>query len=243
MTPESVAHIMSVIDQRGIDAWWTDSSDDQAWIPPISRDGTLYERGKDTMDVWFDSGTSWTHMGKTPRGFESRTSDVYLEGSDQHRGWFQSSVLTKIAHDTAKGAQPKSPFSTLITHGFTLDGKGKKMSKSIGNTISPDEIMEGTLLPPVKRKGKKQATAASSTQYDALGPDALRLWVAGSDYTKDVNVGQDVLKGVNGDLNKLRVTFKLLTGLLEDFSPARYRRRLDQLEPVDIAAFLHLNLM
>lgn len=240
LSPESVAHIISVVKERGIDAWWTDPADEQSWIPPESR-GCSYERGKDTMDVWFDSGTSWTHMGKTDTGFEAKQSDIYLEGSDQHRGWFQSSILTKIAYDTAVGTAPQSPYKTLITHGFTLDGKGKKMSKSLGNVVSPDEIIKGTLLPPLKRKSKKDATAAQAVHYDALGADALRLWAASSDYTKDVQVAQPALKAVNGSLNKLRVTFKLLTGVLADFPYQSYRRRLDALEPVDMIAMHHLS--
>jgi isoleucyl-tRNA synthetase len=135
LTNESVAHIISTIEERGIDAWWTDSPLERAWVAP-SLKGT-YLRGKDTMDVWFDSGTSWTQT-------EGR-ANVYLEGSDQHRGWFQSSLLT-YASASGKG---NAPFRTLITHGFTLDQKGKKMSKSIGNVIAPSQIMDGSLLPTV----------------------------------------------------------------------------------------------
>lgn len=135
LTDESVAHIVSVIEERGIDAWWTDAVDDPAWIVP-GLEGT-YRRGKDTMDVWFDSGTSWTQT--------DQQADVYLEGTDQHRGWFQSSLLTYTSASGKEGP----PFKTLITHGFTLDQDGKKMSKSIGNTIAPSQIIDGSLLPPV----------------------------------------------------------------------------------------------
>jgi isoleucyl-tRNA synthetase len=136
LTSESVGHIISVIGERGSDAWWTDPEDDPAWVVPGLKGS--YRRGKDTMDVWFDSGSSWTQT--------ERQADVYCEGTDQHRGWFQSSLLTHVA---ASGL-PVAPFRKLITHGFTLDLHGKKMSKSIGNVISPHEIMEGTLLPPVR---------------------------------------------------------------------------------------------
>jgi isoleucyl-tRNA synthetase len=135
LTDESVDHIISTIEERGIDAWWTDSSSEPAWIA-AGLNGS-YTRGKDTMDVWFDSGTSWTQT--------QGQADVYLEGSDQHRGWFQSSLLTYASASRKSDA----PFKTLITHGFTLDHKGKKMSKSIGNVIAPSQIMDGSLLPAV----------------------------------------------------------------------------------------------
>ncbi|EFW15782.1 isoleucine-tRNA ligase [Coccidioides posadasii str. Silveira] len=223
LTRESVTHIMDVIKQRGIDAWWTDNEHDIAWIPPSLRDpaGPGYARGTDTMDVWFDSGTSWTQM-KENDGVESTRSDMYLEGTDQHRGWFQSSLLTHIAHQLAKGSKGhfKAPFKTLVTHGFTLDHAGRKMSKSIGNIVHPHEIMNGTLLPPLKiKKAKGAKEKPTAPVYDALGPDALRLWVAGSDYTKDVVIGQPILKATNGSLHKYRVTFRLILGALQDFDP------------------------
>ncbi|MCJ1357030.1 MAG: isoleucine-tRNA ligase [Icmadophila ericetorum] len=220
---ESVSHIISVIQDRGVDAWWIDDETDPVWTPPSLRElsgQSLYRRGKDTMDVWFDSGTSWTQIAKQPESFESPIADVYLEGSDQHRGWFQSSLLTKIAHQSTvngNGSAIVAPYKTLITHGFTLDSTGRKMSKSEGNIISPDEIMNGTMLPPMKRKGKGQAKTGNLPLYDAMGPDALRLWAAGCDYTKDVVVSQTVLQVVQSSLAKLRVTFKMLVGLLEHF--------------------------
>ncbi|WEW59631.1 isoleucine-tRNA ligase [Emydomyces testavorans] len=223
LTRESVTHIMNVIKERGIDAWWTDDQNDIVWVPPSLRDpaGPGYVRGTDTMDVWFDSGTSWTQMKKKD-GVEASRSDMYLEGTDQHRGWFQSSLLTYIAHQLSNGSNNsfKAPFKTLVTHGFTLDQSGHKMSKSIGNIIQPHEIMNGTLLPPLKIKKSKGAKEnPTGPVYDALGPDALRLWVAGSDYMKDVAIGQQILKATNGSLHKYRVTFKLLLGALHHFDP------------------------
>lgn len=216
MTGGTIDHIISIIQGRGIDAWWTDSEDEKAWVPPDFPPGK-YRRGKDTMDVWFDSGTSWTSL--EARTADSHLADVYIEGTDQHRGWFQSSILTHIAsQDTSI---PKAPFKNLITHGFTLDQEGRKMSKSLGNVVSPDQIMDGTLLPPVENKRKKkQQVVAGQPKHDALGPDALRLWVASSDYTKDVIVGQLVLQSVNSALHKYRVTFKWLLGVLHDYDPS-----------------------
>lgn len=220
MTEESVKHIISVIRERGTDAWWSDAPDDPAWIPLSLQGKTEYRRGTDTMDVWFDSGTSWTFEG-------GARADVYLEGSDQHRGWFQSSLLTRVAAATAEKASGKpglidqslglAPFKRLITHGFTLDKNGKKMSKSLGNTLTPTEVMEGTLLPPVKRKKDKNApqddsAKSSGPHYDALGPDALRLWAASSDYTHDVVIGTPVLKSIHTSLIKYRTISKMLLG-------------------------------
>jgi len=199
---ETIEHIIKVIQERGSNAWWSDPVDDPAWIP-TSLSGKHTRGTGDTMDVWFDSGSSWTMMDKR--------ADVYLEGSDQHRGWFQSSLLTRIAAGAvgeikfAKGA----PFKQLITHGFTLDGEGKKMSKSLGNIIEPHEVMEGTLLPPMKLKGK---AAQGPPKYDALGPDALRLWAASGDYTKDVAIGISALQQIQNTLVRYRVIIKMLLG-------------------------------
>lgn len=192
LNDRSVEHIISVIKKRGINAWWTDPIDDPAWILPELKG--LVTRGKDTMDVWFDSGTSWTQT--------SAQADIYLEGSDQHRGWFQSSLLTY----TGSSIQNRAPFKTLITHGFTLDQAGKKMSKSIGNVIAPSQIMDGSLLPPTKSK------KGQFPPNQELGADALRLWVASCDYTGDVVVGQDVLKSNHAALLKFRMILKMLLG-------------------------------
>lgn len=222
MTSDSVTHIISVIKERGIDAWWTDVEDDPAWIAP-SLPSASYVRGKDTMDVWFDSGTTWTQIPQKP-SLEA-PADVYLEGTDQHRGWFQSSLLTRVAC-LAKQSDidpPRAPFKRLITHGFILDECGRKMSKSLGNVVSPIEIMEGTLLPPMKNRKKQEHAPQSqkiSGSFDALGPDALRLWAASNDYTSDVPVGAAVLTAVNTTLHKYRVTLKWLLGVLSDYTTA-----------------------
>ncbi len=247
LNDESVSHIITVIQDRGIDAWWADGhSWDTEWTPPGLKDNFLksrYRRGTDTMDVWFDSGTSWTQTKNTGEDGEDHVADVYLEGTDQHRGWFQSSLLTHIAYQNkpSEGVAPKAPFKTLITHGFTLDENGRKMSKSIGNVISPNEIMDGTLLPPIKnRKKDKTTTGADDTvvSYDAMGPDALRLWAASCDYTKDVIISQTVLKAINASLAKYRVTIKLLLGVLEDFFPPTEIKDLDTIHQV---ALMQLN--
>lgn len=247
LTKDSVSHIMSVIDERGVDAWWTDDINDPAWVPASLREisGSGYRRGTDTMDVWFDSGTSWAEIEALPAE-RSHPADIYLEGSDQHRGWFQSGLLTFVAHQLASnpGSAPVSPFKTLITHGFTLDEEGRKMSKSIGNVVSPQDIMGGTLLPPLqpkKGKGEKQA-GTKEPVYDALGPDALRLWAASSDYTRDVVIGKQVLQTVHTSLHKYRVSFKLLLGALSDFR-VENKVPYNQLLLVDRIALYHLSEM
>ncbi|KAI1001984.1 Isoleucine--tRNA ligase [Podosphaera aphanis] len=218
LTDESVAHIIIVIKERGIDAWWTDPPDDPAWVPPGYKG--KYNRGKDTMDVWFDSGTSWTQTGTQ--------ADVYLEGTDQHRGWFQSSLLT---HASAS-KRHTAPFKTLMTHGFTLDQIGKKMSKSLGNVIAPIQIMDGSLLPPAK----KNKSGVTSSQ--GLGPDALRLWVASSDYTRDVVISQPVLKVNNAALLKFRMVLKMLLGSMNPTDENTRITLLDQIARIQLEAVM-----
>ncbi|KAL5465512.1 hypothetical protein PMIN06_000666 [Paraphaeosphaeria minitans] len=213
MDAETIRHVIDVIKERGINAWWTDAQDDPAWKPQ-HLDGS-YIRGRDTMDVWFDSGTSWSML---PPRDDQPVADVYFEGTDQHRGWFQSSLLTHVATQPFESDSVQAPYKTLITHGFTLDSDGRKMSKSLGNVISPAQIMSGELLPPVKQKKQKVVKRVdlvkAAPTYDAMGSDALRLWVASSDYTRDVTIGQPVLMSVNQALHKYRVTFKWLLGVL-----------------------------
>jgi len=233
LTEHSVYHIISVIQERGIDAWWTDDELDPVWTHPSLRssDGqTTYRRGKDTMDVWFDSGTSWTQTKQPPETI-SQIASCYIEGTDQHRGWFQSSLLTHVA------CHSKAPYETLITHGFTLDQDGRKMSKSIGNIVSPDEIMDGTLLPSTRRKINGRMTDIPA----AMGPDALRLWVASCDYTTDVKVSVTVLQAINNNLSKYRVTFKLLLGILDDLDESSPFNKDLPLSKVNVIALWRLN--
>lgn len=226
MNGSTIDHIMKVIEERGIDAWWTDAQDEPAWVPQ-GLEGK-YVRGKDTMDVWFDSGTSWTLLGD--RGRNEPVADVYLEGSDQHRGWFQSSLLTNVATQE-RGNSAHAPFKTLITHGFTLDQSGRKMSKSLGNVISPSQITDGSLLPPVKRKKQKGQPKSAEPSFDALGADALRLWAASSDYTSDIVIGTPVLQSVHQSLHKFRVTFKWLLGALSKHNPIQDLTSLREKSP------------
>ncbi|CAM1504499.1 Fc.00g020900.m01.CDS01 [Cosmosporella sp. VM-42] len=224
MTEESIDHIISVMRQRSSSAWFSDSPDDSAWILP-SLTGK-YRRGTDTMDVWFDSGSSWTET--------DQQADVYLEGSDQHRGWFQSSLLTYVAthkSDDKNAPKPVAPFKTLVTHGFTLDGQGKKMSKSLGNIIVPDQVMDGSLLGPAKMKGKGK----DGSGFDGLGPDAVRLWAASADFTTDVLIGQNILQTVHSSLIKYRTIIKMLLGSLHLEARQAPLTKLDQMALVQLS--------
>ncbi|KAG9249090.1 tRNA synthetases class I-domain-containing protein [Calycina marina] len=216
LTEESIAHIITKIKERGIDAWWADAADDSSWILP-GLEGN-YRRGKDTMDVWFDSGSSWTQT--------DQQADIYLEGTDQHRGWFQSSLLTYVSASDREGA----PFKTLITHGFTLDQTGRKMSKSIGNAMAPSQIMDGSLLPP--STGKKGAGSPN------LGADMLRLWVASSDYTRDVTIGHPILKSNQAALLKYRMIIKMLLGSMHQSARTAPITKLDQMALTQLEAVM-----
>ncbi|CAJ0545456.1 Ff.00g089290.m01.CDS01 [Fusarium sp. VM40] len=223
MTTETIEHIISVMQERTSSAWFSDNPDDPAWIPSNLKG--KYRRGTDTMDVWFDSGSSWTET--------DGPADVYLEGSDQHRGWFQSSLLTYVATQKSKEATGKisAPFKTLVTHGFTLDGQGKKMSKSLGNMIVPSQVMDGSLLGPVKTKGKGRC----GQQSDGLGPDAVRLWAASADFTTDVLIGQTILQPVHTSLIKYRTIIKMLLGSLNQQARHSPLTKVDQIALVQLS--------
>ncbi|RMZ77109.1 hypothetical protein DV737_g4528, partial [Chaetothyriales sp. CBS 132003] len=239
LTEASVQHIIRVIEARGIDAWWSDAQDDPAWIPS-NLNSAEYRRGTDTMDVWFDSGTSWTGMMTTKAESSGKPlADIYIEGTDQHRGWFQSSLLTHIAYQESStlSQDSQAPFASLLTHGFTLDANGKKMSKSIGNVISPDEIIKGLSL---AAKEGPQSNKSKKFQKHSLGPDALRLWVASGDWTTDVVIGQTVVKTVHAALDKYRITFKMLLGMLKGFDASSITVPYDDLSSLDRIALHQL---
>ena len=211
MTPETLAHIEAVFRKEGSDAWW------QRDVAELLPEGALraaadrYTKGTDTMDVWFDSGTSWAGVVKS-REELSYPADLYLEGSDQHRGWFQSSLLTSVA------SQGVAPYKTVLTHGFVLDEKGYKMSKSLGNVVDPGMIIEG---------------GGNQKENPAYGADTLRLWVSGVDYSDDVCLGNNIMKQVSEAYRKLRNTLRYLMGSLGDFDPERDSVPLDALPSID----------
>ena len=179
--------IAKMIEKDGIDAWF--NLDIQNFLGKDAKD---YKKVSDTLDVWFDSGT--THESVLmQRDDLSPQADLYLEGSDQHRGWFQSSLLTSCAMNE------KAPYKALLTHGFVVDGQGYKMSKSKGNVIAPQKIM------------------------DQYGADILRLWVATTDYSGELNISDEILKRVADSYRRIRNTLRFLCANLEDFD---YKKNL-----------------
>ncbi|KAG6885563.1 hypothetical protein C0993_012806 [Termitomyces sp. T159_Od127] len=211
-------HIISVIEKKGVAHWWNGPIDD--FVPPALREegrspSEMWRKGTDTMDVWFDSGTSWSMLRE--EGFEKdRThfADVCLEGSDQHRGWFQSQLLTAIS--SAPGDAPSvSPYGTLITHGMVLDQAGKKMSKSLGNIISPLTIVLGG---KVSEYASVYAPCSGLTLWQdsrrepAYGADVLRLWAATVEYWRDMSIGPTVLAQISESLRKIRNSARFMLG-------------------------------
>jgi isoleucyl-tRNA synthetase len=163
------------------------------------------------MDVWFDSGSSWAAVTNNWDGL-TYPVDMYLEGSDQHRGWFQSSLLTSVATNGI------APYKTVLTHGFVLDEQGRKMSKSLGNVVDPVIVIDG---------GKNQK------EEPPYGADVLRLWVSSVDYASDVPLGKNILKQMADVYRKIRNTARFLLGNLHDFDPAQQAIPYEQLPELD----------
>ncbi len=186
--PEVNARIVAAVREEGVDAWSDESA--QALLGPKYR-AEDYERVADILDVWFDSGSTHAFVLESGRWPELQwPADLYLEGSDQHRGWFQSSLLESCA------TRGRAPYKAVLTHGFTMDAKGMKMSKSLGNTVDPLKVME------------------------TYGADIVRLWALSVDYTEDHRIGDEILKGVADQYRKLRNTFRYLLGALDGFEEA-----------------------
>ncbi len=204
--------VAALFREEGSDAWFTHSAEE---ILPegakCSKCGhTSFEKERDIMDVWFDSGVTHAAVCKA-RPNLTWPADLYLEGADQYRGWFQSSLLTSVA------VFGKAPYKSVLTHGWVVDGEGKKMSKSLGNGIDPQEVV------------------------DQYGADVLRLWVASSDYHVDIRISKDILKQLSEAYRKIRNTARYILGCINDFNPDTDAVAIDELMPIDKWAINKLN--
>ncbi|WP_353419156.1 isoleucine--tRNA ligase [Staphylococcus delphini] len=204
MTKETVYHVADLFEQHGSNIWFERDAKDllpEGFTHPGSPNGE-FTKEQDIMDVWFDSGSSHRGVLET-RPELSFPADMYLEGSDQYRGWFNSSITTSVA------TRGRSPYKMLLSHGFVMDGEGKKMSKSLGNVIVPDTI--------VKQKGA----------------DIARLWVSSVDYLADVRISDEILNQVADVYRKIRNTLRFLLGNINDYNPATDRIAEAELLEVD----------
>ena len=187
-TPELIEAVARRVEQSGIEAWF--SLDPKELLGDEAQD---YVKMKDTLDVWFDSGTTHLTVMRGSHLEQCRfPADLYLEGSDQHRGWFQSSLLTACAIDG------RAPYDALLTHGFVVDGKGRKMAKSMGNVIAPQKIS------------------------DSLGADILRLWTASTDYSGEISISDEILKRVVEAYRRIRNTLRFLLANTSDFDAQQH---------------------
>jgi isoleucyl-tRNA synthetase len=185
-TAELLEQVALRVEERGIEAWFSlDASE------LLGAEAETYQKVSDTLDVWFDSGSTHACVLKR-RDYLQHPADLYLEGSDQHRGWFQSSLLTGC------GVDGHAPYKALLTHGFVVDGNGHKMSKSKGNVIAPQKVV------------------------DSLGADMLRLWVASTDYSGELTISDEILKRVSESYRRIRNTLRFLLSNIADFDPAQH---------------------
>ena len=196
-TVELVEQVAQRVEKQGIEAWF---ALDPAEL--LGDDAKDYEKVPDTLDVWFDSGVTHACVLETRDGLQS-PADLYLEGSDQHRGWFQSSLLTSTA------MYGRAPYREVLTHGFTVDAEGRKMSKSIGNVMRPQQVMK------------------------TLGADIIRLWVAATDYRAEMSVSDEILKRTADAYRRIRNTARYLLSNLNDFDPAENLVAPDEMLSLD----------
>ncbi len=202
-TPELIEAVAKRIDEEGIDAWFELDA-----VELLGDEADQYKKVTDTLDVWFDSGT--THDSVLRHNDDLQfPADLYLEGSDQHRGWFQSSLLTSVAINN------KAPYKTVLTHGFVVDAKGMKMSKSKGNVVEPQKVI------------------------NQLGADILRLWIASTDYSAEMSVSDEILKRTADAYRRIRNTARFLLANLDGFDPKTDLVEFDQMIKLDRWAVQH----
>lgn len=204
-TPELLELVAKRVEAEGIEAWQKITVEEM-----LGDEAPMYEKNRDTLDVWFDSGTThFTVLRGSHKTQSAYPADLYLEGSDQHRGWFHSSLLTASMLDG------HAPYKALLTHGFVVDGEGKKMSKSLGNTLAPQKI------------------------FDTLGADILRLWVASSDYSGEISISDEILKRVTESYRRMRNTLRFLLANTSDFDFSKDAVAVNELMEIDQYAIAH----
>ncbi len=216
ITPETMKKVEEIVEKEGTDAWWAHSAEEL--LPEEFKcphcGGTHFHKEKDIMDVWFDSGSTWNGVLRYPHEESwkdmSYPCDLYLEGSDQHRGWFHSSLLTSVA------VNGHAPYKAVLTHGFTMDGEGRKMSKSVGNVVAPQDVI------------------------NKYGADVMRLWISSVDYQGDVRLSDKIVKSMSDVYRKIRNTFRYLLGNLSDFDPKTDSVAYADMEELDRWALLRM---
>ena len=212
VTPETIANVARLFREHGSNIWFDKEPRDllpEGFVCPKCGKAH-FSKETDIMDVWFDSGSTWAAVA-AERPYLKYPADLYLEGGDQYRGWFQSSMLTSIAVNGV------APYHQIATHGWTVDGEGKAMHKSLGNAVSPDEVIR---------------------EY---GADMLRLWVASADYTQDMRISKDIMKQLSQAYLKIRNTARYMLGNLCDFDPDTHAVAYDKLEELDQFALASYN--
>lgn len=208
---DTMSSVVKHVEKEGTDAWWAHPAEEllpENYHCPFCG-GTHFRKEKDIMDVWFDSGSTWNGVLRQQKDLDY-PCEMYLEGSDQHRGWFHSSLLTSVACNDV------SPYKSVLTHGFIMDGEGRKMSKSVGNVVVPQEIIE------------------------KYGADVMRLWISSVDYQGDMRLSPAIVKQMSDVYRKIRNTFRYLLGNLYDFDPARDSVAYEDMEEFDRWALLRL---
>lgn len=211
---DTINAVADLFAKEGSDAWWAHSAEEI--LPQGTKcpkcGGTHFRKESDIMDVWFDSGSSHAAVCKTQPEL-AWPADMYLEGSDQHRGWFQSSLLTSVA------TEGKAPYRAVLTHGYVVDGEGRKMSKSVGNTVAPQEVI---------------------AQY---GADIIRLWAASSDYKADIRISKEILKQLSEVYRKIRNTIRYILGNTNDFNYETDKVEFKDMLELDRWALMHMQLL
>ncbi len=206
-TPDLLNQIADKVEDQGIDAWF-----DAGIEEFLGDNANSYEKSTDTMDVWMDSGIAHKTVSHLFDHIKDE-ADLYLEGSDQHRGWFQSSLLTSVAINS------HAPYKEVLTHGFVVDEKGHKMSKSLGNTVSPQSVINN------------------------MGADILRLWVASTDYSSEMKISDQILKRNGDTYRRIRNTARFLLSNLSDFDPSKNQKKVDDLVLLDQLAIQRVSVL